>query len=66
MDGRPYHIGSIRVLKVKKMRKGWPLGFLGFFFLLGIPGLLTQDWLDTVWLVWAVWFIYFIPEKTQA
>jgi hypothetical protein len=44
------------------MRKNWMLGFLGFLFLLGVPGLLHHEWTG-VWLVWAVWFMYFIPER---
>jgi len=48
---------------MKKMQKNWPLGFLGFLFLFGVPGILTHDWLDMIWLVWIVWFVYFIPEK---
>jgi hypothetical protein len=35
----------------KKLRKDWMLGFLGFLGFLGIPGILTQDWLDMVWLL---------------
>jgi len=45
------------------MRKNWPLGFLGFVFLLGIPGILTHDQLGMIWFAWVAWFVYFIPEK---
>ncbi len=34
-----------------KLRKNWQLGFLGFLGFLGIPGILTQDWLDILWIL---------------
>jgi hypothetical protein len=45
----------------RRFRDNWPLGFLGFLFLIGIPALLSKDWLGALWLAWVVWFIWFIP-----
>jgi hypothetical protein len=46
------------------MRKEWPLGFLGFLSLIGVPKLMNGgDWLDGLWLLWVIWFVYFIPVK---
>jgi len=49
----------------KQRREQWYLGFLGFFFLIGVRELMQSDAdiLDAAWLVWIVWFIYFIPTK---
>jgi hypothetical protein len=47
------------------LRKNWMLGFLGFFAILGIPELLTRDWVGALWLIWVVWFIHFIPIKKK-
>ena len=60
----PIHIfGIIRTMK--RLRTEWPLGFFGFFGLLGVPDLLTQDWLGAIWLVWVVWFLFFIPVSRE-
>lgn len=50
-----------------KLRENWMLGFLGFFFLIGIRELMQPDAdiLDAAWLVWAVWFVYFMPIKKK-
>ena len=32
-------------------RKDWALGFFGFFGILGIPELLTQDWINAIWII---------------
>ena len=49
----------------KQMRRQWYLGFLGFFFLIGVRELMRPgaDLLDASWLLWVVWFTYFIPTK---
>ncbi|MBU1017933.1 hypothetical protein KKA33_02785 [Patescibacteria group bacterium] len=46
-----------------KMRRNWQLGFLGFMTAQGIPGFLSGDYLQAIWLVWVVWFIYFLPTN---
>ncbi len=49
--------------KTYKLREKWWLGFLGFFGLLGIPEIITQDWFGSIWILWFIWFIHFIPVK---
>lgn len=49
----------------RQRREQWYLGFLGFFFLIGVRELMRPDadLFDASWFVWIVWFVYFIPAK---
>lgn len=51
---------------MKKLRKDWPLGFLGFMSIYGIMNVVEgKSWGDTLWILWVIWFVYFIPVRDK-
>mgnify|MGYP001243253802 CR=1 FL=1 len=51
--------------KQRQLRKGWQLGFLGLFSLLGLRFFQTGEWLDLIWFAYVLWFIWFLPVSTE-
>jgi hypothetical protein len=54
---------------MKKMKKYWYLGFLGFIGLYKLPTVLSffqgdGSWVDLLNLLWILWFFEFLPEKS--